>query len=214
MKEHRGLWYPEGDALTKNLMARLEGEEFYRAERFHDAMKHVRQWRGAVDCGAHVGAWSRELAKRFGRVVAIEMHPETAACLKRNLAPWPNAITVNCALGRASGVVGAAMNKGSIDAEVDANRDGEIRLRRLDDLAAGWDMAAIDYLKVHVNGMELSVLCGAEATIRKYRPVMTVVIKRALENYGAKPEDIFNFIGSVGYRVASRLKPYWVFTPQ
>ena len=213
MREHKGLWYPEGDSLTKNFIARLETEAFYRADRFHDAMKHVRAWRGAVDCGAHVGAWSREMAKRFERVVAIEMNPATSECLERNLVPWPNAVPVNHALGDRGGKIKLFGNKGSIDSEVEGDGD-DVWLDRLDDLSAVKDLSAVDYLKVHVNGYELEVLKGAQETIRKHRPVMTVVIKKALANYGATEQDVLDFMERMGYAVASRLKPYWVFAPR
>lgn len=214
--QHKGLWYPPGEQITKALAARLEHEEFYRADRFHDAMKHVRAWRGAVECGAHVGEWSRELAKRFERVVAIEMNPATAKCLQANLAAHPNATVVQCALGEITGKVHIVSRKGSIGGRAVALDSGgdDVILRRLDDLPEVAGLTAIDYLKVHVNGCELLVLSGAEQTIRAHRPVITVVIKPALADYDATPEDIFKFMERVGYRVASRLKPYWVFVPK
>src|SRR3990167_3997104 len=101
--QHLGLWYPAGEHITVALKTRLEREEFYRADRFFDAMKHVTTWRGAVECGAHVGAWSIQLAKRFQRVVAIEMHPATVTCLQANLAAHSNAQVVLAALGEKPG---------------------------------------------------------------------------------------------------------------
>ena len=212
MKQFAGLWYPDADELTKNFKARAQTEPFYRADRFHDAMKHVKQWRGAVECGAHVGEWSRELATRFERVVAIEMNPASAECLRANLPAHPNVIVVNHAVGAHGGQVQISGKKNSMGNMVAG--DGEdVWLDRLDDLTAVKETAAIDYLNVHVNGYELEVLLGAKETIAKHCPVTTVVIKRALADYGATPEDIFKFMDRVGYRVASCLKPYWVFVP-
>ena len=172
-------------------------------------MAQVKQWRGAVECGAHVGEWSRELAQRFERVVAIEAHPATAKCLTANLAAHKNAMVVQCALGLDYGRVDVTSRKGSIGSRV-TRGDGvnEMPLDAVPEIAA---LEALDYLKVHVNGCELQVLRGAIETIERHRPVITVVIKKALADYGATPEDIFNFMAIEGYRVASRLKPYWVF---
>ena len=176
------------------MIARLETEAFYRADRFHDAMRHVKAWRGAIECGAHVGAWSRELAKRFEQVIAIELSGETWECLRRNLEPFKNAEAIQCALGERHGFINVRRNKGSIDSEV--VEDGAYPatpLRTLDEIvAAAHELKSVDYIKVHVNGYEMPVLRGARETIRRHQPLMTVVIKKALANYGARPEDVFN----------------------
>ena len=214
MIEYRGLWYPDGDLLTKNFKARLETEPFYRSDRFHDAMAHVKSWRGAVECGAHVGAWSRELAKRFERVLAIELSGATLNCLRRNLESFANAEVMQCALGARPGFVAVGGNKGSMDGEVVEGGDyPAVPMRALDELVQSARLECVDYIKVHVNGYEMQVLLGAERTIRQHRPVMTVVIKKALEKYGATPVQVFEFMDGLGYRVLSRLKPYWVFGP-
>src|SRR3990167_302558 len=210
--QHLGLWYPAGEHITVALKTRLEREEFYRADRFFDAMKHVTTWRGAVDCGAHVGAWSIQLAERFQRVVSIEMHPATVTCLQANLAAYPNAQAVHIALGEASGFASLQSPAGPISSCLEG--DGYTVVRALDDLPEIAAMPAIDYLKIHVNGYELRVLHGAMNTIGKHQQIMTVVIKPALAKYRATQEDILNLMESIGYRVASRLKPYWVFAPR
>ena len=136
MRQYRGLWYPDDDTLTKNLIARLETEAFYRADRFHDAMRHVKAWRGAIECGAHVGAWSRELAKRFEQVIAIELSGETWECLRRNLEPFKNAEAIQCALGERHGFINVRRNKGSIDTKW--SRTAPIRRRRCARSTRSW----------------------------------------------------------------------------
>lgn len=205
-----GLWYPDG-VITKALRARVESEEFYRADRFHDAMRHVRQWRGAIDCGAHVGAWSTQLAKRFQSVISVEPNPDTVECLRRNLEQWSHARVIHAALaenGEAGGNLRINAEKGAINSGV-SHQGIEVPTRELDDVSAF--MEHVDYLKIHVNGYELPVLNSAKKTLRKHHPVVTVVIKKAIQKYGNGPQHIFDFMEKAGYRVASRLKPYWVF---
>ena len=211
--QHLGLWYPAGERITQHLVERLAGEEFYHADRFYDAMKNVTTWRGAIECGAHVGAWSIQLAKRFQRVVAIEMHPATATCLQANLVAHSNAQVVLAALGEKPGYANLQSPAGPISSRLGPR--GKTLVRPLDDVLAEMEPAFnIDYLKIHVNGYELQVLRGALATIHRHRPIMTIVLKPALANYGTTQEDILNRMESMGYRVASRLKPYWVFAPK
>lgn len=204
-----GMWYPDGENISRNLAERLRGEPFYRADRFAEAMGHVREWRGAVDCGAHVGAWSRELARRFKRVVAIELNAATARCLERNVEGMGVKV-FNVALGAAAGNVGKSGTKGSIDCEVAAGAHG-IEMWPLDFVVA--DLPHIDYIKVHVNGYELEVLKGMTKTLADHRPVLTVVLKSALARYGATAESVVAFLAASSYRMAGGQKPYRIFVP-
>lgn len=213
----QGLWYPDGDEITKYMVARLQTEPFYRADRLADALKHIRNFRGAVDCGAWVGAWSRELSKHFERVVAIDIHPDNARCIAKNCSG--NVSVVNCALGKASGTAAVQRSTyaGTIESWVVPDGDGPVvvPMKRLDDVREVQELPAVDYLKVHVNGAELLVLQGAEQTIRRHRPVMTIVIKPALtRDFGNTPAEVYSLMESFGYVVASALKPYFVFAPR
>jgi FkbM family methyltransferase len=212
-----GLWYPDGDELTKYMIARLQTEPFYRSDKLLSALAHVKQFRGAVDCGAWVGAWSRALSGRFKHVVGIEMHPDNARCAMKN-CPLPNVTIANLALGDTNrkATLQKSQYGGTIESWV-ASGDSvgkPIAMMRLDNVAAVQEMGPIDYLKVHVNGSELNVLRGATRTIERNRPVITVVIKRALAEFGHKPEEIFAFMRGIGYVVAGGPKPYWTFIPR
>lgn len=230
-----GLWYPEGDEVTKYMIARLQTEPFYRSDKLHNALTHVKQFRAAVDCGAWVGAWSRELATRFSKVVAIELHPGNTRCIERNCA-GRNVQVINCALGESNAPASARRSTygGTIESWLDPQRvapvdaiqqdDGmfedrpvhatPVQMSRLDDVPAVRALGAIDYLKVHVNGAELLVLRGATRTLAMHRPVVTVVMKKALAAFGHDAEDIFQFMRDIDYKVGGSLKPYWTFVPK
>jgi FkbM family methyltransferase len=206
-----GWKYPDGDQVTKVLRARLEREPVYRGDRLEDALRHVRAFRTAVDVGAHIGAWTRELAKRFSRVVAIEPNPAAGACILENCAGSSGRVALfEVAAGETFGRIGISREKGSISNTMTTEPVGETAIVQPID---SMPLSDIDYMKVHCNGAELLALRGARATLLACRPIVTVVIKPAIASFGFTERDVHDFMHTVGYGVVSTLKPYWVFGP-
>ena len=91
MFQHQGIWLPDGekhfpDWMTKNGEI-VDGRGTYQIRKLRAAMEHCRQFRVAVDVGAHVGLWSMQLLKRFARLHAFEPVAEFRACYERNVVP-------------------------------------------------------------------------------------------------------------------------------
>ena len=51
------------------------------------SFQYVKNWNFAVDVGANVGHWTRDLSKKFKRVVAIEPQDVTSRVLKKTFLP-------------------------------------------------------------------------------------------------------------------------------
>jgi FkbM family methyltransferase len=62
-----------------------------------------------------------------------------------------------------------------------------ISTRRIDDLVMDRSIERIDFLKMDVEGAEMSALAGAEASIRHFRPKLAISIYH-------KPDDFFSII--------------------
>lgn len=213
--EYRGLIYPDGDELSKHLVQYLTSQPFYQSDKLAQALAQVKNRRLAVDCGAWVGGWSRELAKHFERVIAIEADPDNARCARKNLAAYRNAEVLNVAVGEESGTIGVRtqLNGPKVGTYVAKNGAMIVGMERLDTILASvpWP---VDYMKVHVNGMELKALRGAVQTIKKHRPLLTVVLKGAIKDYGDSAEDARAFLTDVlGYRRSGGEKPYEIWKP-
>ena len=209
MRQYAGIFFPDDDGtLTKALKARLDSEPVYRGDRLEEALKYVKRFDVAVDCGANVGMWTVELAKRFQQVIAIEADPTNVECLRRNTAECSNVVIYGAAAGETQGRAGLDQRKGHFSSHI--SRGDDVLLLPLDDLPS----VACDYLKVHVNGYELPVLKGAVETLRRCKPVLTVVLKPKLAAYDTAPEDIIAWLDAHGYALAGGLKPYRIFTPK
>jgi FkbM family methyltransferase len=216
--QFHGLFYPDGDKITRHMAERLEKEPFYQHDKFHQAMSAVPKDRRriAVDCGAWVGGWSVNLAKNFFRVVAIEASPDNARCVAKNTEPCGNVMVLNLAVGDTNELFHTYRKaSGGVSSQVSQSlrQDDWLPMRRLDDIHEIRELPHLDYLKIHVNGMELKALRGAETTIRKHKPVMTVVLKRAIEDFGDTPEAARDFLGKLGYRPDGGERPYEIWVP-
>src|SRR5512137_48020 len=65
-----GDWYlPDGEA---HMVEYLRAQPAYQGVHRATALEYVRRFGTAVDVGAHVGLWSRDLAARFATVHAFE----------------------------------------------------------------------------------------------------------------------------------------------
>lgn len=60
----------------------------------------------------------------------------------------------------------------------------------------------IDFIKVDVEGAELEVFQGAEATIRRCKPILVFEHgKGAADYYGTTPEEVFDFLTDCGLNI-------------
>lgn len=187
MKQHQGIWLPDNDThFAGHLDAgpKIAGAGTYQHAKLEMAMKHVRNKKTAVDIGAHVGLWSRTLARMFDTVLAFEPVPEHQECFKRNLHDPSRASRVVLhpfALGAEDKEVfidivpensGNAQVKphGSVASSI------KVKMHRLDDYV--FDGHTIGFMKIDVEGFELDVIKGGKATILKHKPVMVVEQKK------------------------------------
>jgi FkbM family methyltransferase len=152
-----------------------------------------------VDAGAHEGRFTLELAKLpSSQIVAFEPLPPTFARLQQAIsAAWNGQIpphvtlrqealaersgTTTIAAPRVAGVLQeewASISKDyealrQADPRIDAVENWTVPLLRLDD-AGLTDVTAI---KIDVEGAELEALRGAEATLRRWRPCLSIEIE-------------------------------------
>ena len=93
-----GLWIPSGDEqLFKGLQANVkaykrpvvDGRIAWRYDRILAALKFLPEdrRRTCIDVGAHIGLWTRWLAREFDQTMAFEPIERHRECLVKNLLP-------------------------------------------------------------------------------------------------------------------------------
>jgi FkbM family methyltransferase len=183
MREQYGWFFPDiekhfPEMLAKNI-SKGGPAEYQQPVRLR-SLQHVKNKRVALDIGANVGLWSRDLSKHFEQVIAFEPVAMFRECLQRNVAA-PNMIVESVALGDSEGHVNMIITEGNTGhTHVDPNStNGDTKIIRLDSL----NLQNVDYIKIDCEGFEYRVLGGAEQTIKQCRPV--VVIEQ-------KPHDAYS----------------------
>jgi FkbM family methyltransferase len=165
-----------------------------------------------ADIGANKGAylfWLRRAAGRSGAVLAFEPQPSLAGYLNAMVAAfgWTNVHVHDVALSNRSGtsllhVPGAAVSP-SASLESSALRETtgimmECRVETLDNVLARERVGPLRFAKIDVEGHELAVFKGAEATLRRDRPYLLFECEqRHLSSHTTR--DVFAFLERLGY---------------
>lgn len=175
MYEKHGWWFPDQDThfvemLYKNM--RKGFEPVYQEPVRNKSLRYVKKKSVALDIGANIGLWSRDLALHFAQVIAFEPVRDFRDCLIKNVSA-DNIDIRPYALGPKDTTIDMIVTNGNTGhSHVDSNSigSGSIDMRRLDSL----EFDTIDYIKIDCEGYELSILQGAEQTIKQHRPVIVV----------------------------------------
>jgi len=191
--------------VTSRLAGRLPGTFVARAvdwtyRRVEPELGHLEELCGSggamIDVGAWYGPWSQRLARRADHLIAIE--PTARYLMLRQVLP-ANAEVIHAAasdragsgelwtVGRGDGAEGmASMRRRPIH-----GASITVPLIRIDDL----DVRDVRFLKIDVEGHEMSVLRGGEATIKRDRPRLLVEVEERIQPV----EPLVNLVASWGY---------------
>lgn len=204
-------WHlPAADTYFRPILTK----EGFEIDHLEAALKHVQQFRTAVDGGAHVGTWSARMARQFDIVHAFEPAEDTFACLVKNVGH----IGVQChpwALGRGEAlcrVVDDAARQGNTGARYVRLDDAEplgVKMIALDQLG----IEDLDLLKLDVEGYEYPALKGAEDTIKRCRPVVLIECKDFGGRHGLEVYDAPLQLERWGYREVERVRNDRIFAP-
>ncbi|HUT50504.1 MAG TPA: FkbM family methyltransferase [Alphaproteobacteria bacterium] len=172
-----------------------------------------------IDAGANVGEITLLAAKRVapdGVVVAFEPVREIADTLSANLAAngFSHAVVRMMALSDAEGALPIyrarePIRDGSINdgmgslfiGDRDLVEAGTIPVSTLDHQVAELGLAKVDVIKMDIEGAELPALRGAEAVLRRDRPVLIVEVQEETARAaGYAAVDLFAYLARLGYR--------------
>jgi FkbM family methyltransferase len=185
----------------------------YRDQKLEIALARAIIPKGALvaDVGANKGAylyWLRKAVGADGAVFAFEPQPRLAAYLNQivPIMGWGNVVVRPVAISDHTGtqslhVPGGGISPGaSLESSVLALNGGETfdcPVRRLDDELQGHGTLA--FLKIDVEGHELSVFAGAVELLNRDNPVILFECEaRHLARHTM--DDVFEYLKQSGYR--------------
>jgi FkbM family methyltransferase len=185
MIQVNGFWLPDHETHLQQFLE--QGPEFaggptYQLHKLLRAMPAIKNFRTALDIGAHCGLWSRVLARMFRTVHAFEPVPGHRNCFNRNIFKdseratnvnlWPYALgntAHSCTLHTGPSSSG--------DTYIKPGGEHQAEMKMLDSFGENGielPLGDIDFIKIDCEGYELFVLEGGEELIRHHKPCIIV----------------------------------------
>jgi FkbM family methyltransferase len=210
MKCVQGVWLPDEEMeISKFLNAeQIDGVGVYQYAKLRAALAFVKNWRVAVDVGAHCGLWSMQLEKKFQHVYAFEPILRHCECFQKNTQ---KATLVRVALGDKNSSVKLKKGiKSTGDTQIADEGEYEAQVHTLDSYA----LTGVDFMKLDCEGYELFVLRGGEKLIDKCRPVMIVEQKPGKGKfYGLGDTEAVKWLQAKGYKLQGVISGDYILTP-
>lgn len=161
----------------------------------------------SIDAGANVGTWTWSMARYSKEVHAFEPNPKNLSKLRRNLRNLKNVTIHGVALADREGEAILRIPRGSKGhsnqrASLSKVAVGDdqvfsslaVEQKRLDDLG----LRNVGFVKIDVEGFELTLLEGARETIARDHPNLLIEIEEAQTNIPI--DESVRFVVDLGYR--------------
>lgn len=208
---------------TSDIFKRLIMEGEYERDLVNACRSFIVPDRDIIDVGANIGFFSVWFGKNLdtGKVIAVEPTPSALVLLVKNLVrnEVQNKVVVyNGALSDREGYVdvtvipgkeeystiGSMCHPSTLDQRVERIK---VRSATVDHIADEYSLD-VGFIKLDVEGMEHTVLKGANHVLEKHRPVVVSELSNPLlTRNGASSIEVVNLIKSYGYRVVDPLMP-------
>jgi FkbM family methyltransferase len=172
------LWIP---APGSDVIKHLEWEQAVQKVYDHPAV-HVRRDDIVIDCGAHIGGFTRvALAAGARVVVAIEPERTNLAALQKNFQREISARKVLLVpkgvwdtIGRVALHLSSVGDSHSAVIPQNKGKDESIEVTTIDALVADLHLPRVDFIKMDIEGAEQKALQGARRTLTRYRPRLAI----------------------------------------
>ena len=150
-----------------------------------------------LDCGAHVGLFTKEaLAAGARSVVAIEPSPDNLVCLRRNLA---DEIADGRVLVSEKGVwdkedvltlhsvPGFSVADGFVT-DAEGENQAQVPLTTIDRLVDELGLQSVDFIKMNIEGAEQKALSGARLTLSRFKPRLAISASHLPDDWERIPQ--------------------------
>ncbi len=191
--------------LLKSINQNGVGE--YQREQRSKSFSYLSHNNVAIDIGACVGFWTKDLCKNFKNVICFEPAPENAECLKLNLENYSNYRLYKVGLSNTTGNKKFMLSEEGIGSnsfsEYKMNPDNFINIptKKLDD----FKFRNVSYIKMDVQFHELEVLEGAEKTLKNNSPVLCIECARRNKDELNYVKKIVSLLNDLNFKIVGGL---------
>ena len=205
MKLFKGWYFPDNETHFIEYFEKLNQE--YQVVQRLSSFKFLDKQRVAIDIGANVGLWSKDICKLFKKAILFEPFQENVDCLKKNLEKFDNFEIFNVALSNFQGETNLYFDDKSVG-ESTIRRDNisnfkkkiPVPVQMLDN----YSFEEIDYIKIDVQFHELEVIQGAINTLQNNSPVLCIESARRNMEELRYVKKFAKILNEIGYRIVGQ----------
>lgn len=195
-------WYlPDDDIHFEKYLA--QNSNYQLVQRL-ESLKFVDSFKTAIDIGACVGFWAKDLCKIFNEVICFEPYKASADCLEQNLNYYKNYKLYRTALSsNEHGTKRFFFNKESIGGNSFEEEGGsfknfiDIPKTTLD----SFNLKNVNYIKMDVQFHELEVLKGATKTLTDNDPILCIECAQRNEKEINYTNEIIRYLKELKYSI-------------
>ena len=215
----KNYYLPEDD---EHYLHYFKTYDHYQEVQRNRALAQVLNWGFAIDIGANIGLWSKDLSEYFDNIVCFEPNKKCIECLEKNINKKKSVI-YNHALGSVNTQmdlytpsfsggssfinktrIGTNENGSKIYGEFSKNTSKQKTIIKTLD---SFNFQNVDFIKIDVQSFELEVLKGAYKTLRANSPI--ICIEENLPDL--KDSEMYNFFIDLNYQVVDRIGKELIF---
>ena len=183
IKRIAGWYLPIKEKHFEKFLIASEGpnkDGEYQKEQRLKSFTYLEHYNTAIDIGACVGFWTKDLCKKFSNVICFEPSPINAECLELNLKKYTNYKLYKVALSNVTGTKKLLISEEGIgsnslsDPNMDSNNFIKVPTKKIDD----YNFQNLSYIKMDVQFHELEVLEGATKTLKNNSPILCIECAR------------------------------------
>jgi FkbM family methyltransferase len=168
---------------------------------------YVKNFRTVIQAGGNLGVFPASMANRFTRVITVEPDPVNYSALLLNIDGMTNIEHQRAAFGEKPGTA-------SMD-HIQPENIGAHQLKEGNDVKVitidSFGVNDCDFIQLDIEGSEHQALLGAEQTIKKSYPIITLELKGLGGRYGYSDDDTINLLKDWGYQIVGRVNRDVIF---
>ena len=198
------FWVPSGNPHILSILLAQQRRNIYGANGWG-----VRKGDIVIDCGAHVGVYTKKALSEGARlVIAVEPSPDAVKSLRRNLAAeiaagrviiypkgiWDSEQTLTFYINGNSDAGNSFINKNAKSTRV------IVPVNSIDGLVQELKLPRVDFIKADVKGATERMLQGAATTLVRFRPRLALSTEEPPEN-PASLAELVNRLAAKSYEM-------------
>jgi FkbM family methyltransferase len=167
----------------------------------------INQFRTVIQAGGNIGVYPATMAQQFERVITVEPDTVNYQALLLNVAGSDNIEHAQAAFGDKEGTAAIDHIYPENIGAHQLKAGNDIKVITIDSL----NVHDCDFLQLDIEGSEHQAILGAERTIKKTYPIITLELKGLGSRYGYSDEDTIELLASWGYEIVGRVNRDVIF---